>query len=200
MVSVKPVLGDWEIPRIAHMQTLESRDFVELPVPGRVGSLFQDLNTAPTRLWIAGSLYGDEARNEFLETLREKYHAGEAVTFVADIVNATQVQYVLIETLRFREDAHQPDVTAFEMVLRESPPPPPPLDPLAGLDAGLPELGLDFLDSLSGLMDALDGLGNIPDISDPTPALTGALDGVKGATEGLDEALTPLRDIFGDGQ
>jgi hypothetical protein len=108
-MRVKPVLGDWEIPRIASIRTLEQRSYVELAVPGRVGSLFQDLNTVPTRVAIAGSLYGLEAQNEFLETLREKFLAGEPVTFVADILTATEVQYVLIETLDFQESSRRPD-------------------------------------------------------------------------------------------
>ena len=103
-MNVKPMLGDWEIPRIASIQTLEHRMFVEMPVPGRVGSLFQDLNTTPTRIAISGSLYGDEARNAFLEALRGKFREGVPVTFVADIVTATEVQYVIIETLRFARE------------------------------------------------------------------------------------------------
>ena len=75
-MNVKPMLSDWEIPRIASIQTLEHRMFVEMPVPGRVGSLFQDLNTTPTRIAISGSLYGDEARNAFLEALRGEVSGG----------------------------------------------------------------------------------------------------------------------------
>ena len=121
-MNVKPMLGDWEIPRIASINTLERRAFVEMPVPGRVGSLFQDLNTTPTRIAISGSLYGDEARNAFLEELRGKFRQGVPVTFVADIVTATEVQYVIIETLRFQESGTKPDQIDYFMVLQESPP------------------------------------------------------------------------------
>lgn len=96
-MRVKPMLGNWEIPRIESIRALEHRAFVEFPVPGRVGSLFQDTNTAPTRLAITGRLYGDEARDQFLEDLRAKFRAGEPVTFVADITTATEIQYVIIE-------------------------------------------------------------------------------------------------------
>ena len=198
-MNVKPMLGDWEIPRIAAMETLEQRDFVELPVPGRVGSLFQDMNTAPTCIAISGSLFGDEDRSTFLETLRGKYREGEPVTFVADIVTATEVKFVVIETLQFEENAANPDETFFYMILRESPPPPPPPE-IPGLDAGLLDLAGDFMDSLSGALDIIDSLGSIPDIGNPTPPLSFALEGVTGATAGLDTTLTPLTDIFGDGQ
>lgn len=196
-MNVKPMLGDWEIPRIAAIRTLERRSFVELAVPGRVGSLFQDLNTTPTRIAISGSLYGDEARNAFLEELRGKFRAGEPVTFVADIVTATEVQYVIIETLHFAESGTQPDQIDYAMVLKESPPPPPPPDPLGGLDTSLLDQAGDFLDTVTGALDLIEGLGSVPDIGDPTPPLSNALQGVTDATAGLGEALDPLRAIFG---
>ncbi len=196
-MRVKPVLGDWEIPRIASIRTLEQRRYVELTVPGKVGSLFQDLNTVPTRVAIAGSLYGEEAQSEFLETLREKFFAGEPVTFVADIITATEVQYVILETLDLQESGLHPDQLDYVVILRESPPPPPPPNPLGGLDTSLLDQAAGFLDTVTGALDAIAGLGNIPDISDPTPQISGALDGVTTATAGLEESLAPLATIFG---
>ncbi len=196
-MTVKPVLGDWEVPRIASIRTLEQRRYVELAVPGKVGSLFQDLNTVPTRVAIAGSLYGTEAQSEFLETLRGKFQAGEPVTFVADIITATEVQYVVIETLEVQESGLYPDQLDYVLVLRESPPPPPPPNPLGGLDTGLLDQAAGFLDTVTGALDAIAGLGNIPDISDPTAQITPVLDGVTTATAGLEEALGPLEAIFG---
>ena len=152
-MNVKPVLGDWEIPRIHNIQSLENRRFVELDIPARVGSLFQDMNSGPTRIQISGSLYGDETRNEFLETLRGKFNEGESVTFVGDIVTATEVQYVIIESLHFEESGLSPDQMKYLIVLKESPPPPPPPDPLGGLDTDLLDQASGLLDSVSGAMD-----------------------------------------------
>lgn len=195
-MNVKPMLGDWEIPNIASIRTLERRAFVELPVPGRVGSLFQDLNSTPTRIAIAGSLFGDQNRDDFLEQVRGKFMAGAPVTFVADIVTATEVQHVIVETLDFRESAERPDETHFLVVLRESPPPPPSGNPLGALDAGLDLDAAGMLDTVTGALGVLDGLGSVPDLADPTPPLAGALDGVSAATAGLGDALTPLTDLF----
>ena len=75
------MLGDWEVLRIASIHALEHRSWVELAVPGRVGSVFQDLNTTPTRIAIRGSLQKEEERDEFIEQVREKFRAGEPVTF-----------------------------------------------------------------------------------------------------------------------
>ena len=198
-MTQQPVLGDWEIPRIASIRTLEERRFVELPVPGRVGSLFQDLNTAPTRIAISGSLYGDEARDDFLQKLRDKYKAGEPVAFVADIITATEVQYVVVETLRMEENGTNPDQTDYLIVLQESPPPPPPPDPLGGLDDGLLGAAAGLVGQVTGALDAISKLGSIPSFKDPTPPLKGTIDGVKSATSSLGDIGNKLKDLFGGG-
>ena len=196
-MRVKPVLGGWEVPHIESIRSSERRFFAELAVPGRAGSLYQDMNTAPMRIAIAGSLYTDEKRDQFLEEVRAKFQAGEPVTFVADILTATEVQYVIIEVLYFDESAAHPDETSYYIALRESPPPPPPPDPLGGLDTGLLDQAGDFLDTVTGALDVIDALGSVPDLADPTPPLANALTGVTTAVSGLDEALGPLTAIFG---
>jgi hypothetical protein len=193
----QPVLGDWSIPRIASIRTLEDRRFVELPVPGKVGSLFQDLNTAPTRIAISGSLYGDEARDDFLTKLRDKYKAGDPVTFVADIINDTEVQYVVLETLRMEENGADPDQTDYWIVMQESPPPPPPPDPLGGLDTSLLGDAAGLVGGIAGAIDAVSKLGSIPSFKDPTPPLKGTIDGVKSATSTLGSIGGKLKDLFG---
>ncbi|MEZ4868460.1 MAG: hypothetical protein R3C14_44435 [Caldilineaceae bacterium] len=197
-MKVKPMLGGWEIPRIAAIQSLERRSFVELAVPGRSGSLFQDMNATPTRIAIRGSLFGDDPRDEFFNEVRGKFRAGTPITFVADIITATEVQYVIIETLDFQESGIQPDETEYHIVLRESPPPPPPPDPLGGLDTSLLDQAGNFLDSVTSALDVIEGLGNVPDIGDPTPRVRAALDQVRSATSGLQEAATLFGSLFGD--
>ena len=197
-MNVKPVLGDWEIPRIEAIDAYEQRRFVELEVPGRAGSLYQDLNLRPARIGLRGSLYGDETRNDFLEALREKFRAGEPVTFVADILTATEVQYVVIEALAVAQNGRHPDQMDYRIVLRESPPPPPPPDPFGGIDAGLLGDAANLLDSVTGALDALEMLGAIPNISDPTPPLRETLSGVGSALAGLAEVAGGLGNLFGE--
>jgi len=196
-MKVKPMLGDWEIPHIENIQSMERRSFVELDIPGREGSLFQDMNSLPSSIVVSGSLYGDEKRNEFLEEVRGKFRSGEPLTFVGDIVTATSVQYVVIRDLSFEESSFHPDQINYSLVIKESPPPPPPAGLLADIDAGLLDQAAGFLDSVSGAMDLVDGLGSIPDISNPAPQLSDALNAVSSASEGLDAVLSPLQDIFG---
>jgi hypothetical protein len=195
-MNVKPVLGDWEIPHIEAIQSLENRVFVELEIPGRNGSLFQDMNTAPVRIGVWGSLFGDEPRNTFLETLRGQFNAGEPVTFVADITTATEIQYVVIETMQMTENAANPDQLDYFFILRESPPP-PPSDTLGDLDTGLlDEIG-DFTDLVTGALGAIDG---IPDISDPTAPLNDTLNGVAEAISGLSAISGHLDALFGESE
>ena len=195
-MKVKPVLGGWEIPHIASIGSFEQRSFAELAVPGKTASLFQDLAATPTRIVIGGSLFGDEDRDSFLQEVRDKFRAGEPVTFVADIVTATEIQYVVIETLQFEQSAARPDEIEYLIALRESPPPPPPAGP--SLDDGLLDEAGSFLDSVTGALGALDSLG-LPDFGDPTPPLKGTVDGVKGALGGLGDVTGQLGDLFGSG-
>jgi hypothetical protein len=195
-VKVKPVLGGWEIPHIATIGSVEQRSFTELAVPGKSASLFQDLASTPTRIVIGGSLFGDEDRDDFLQQVRDKFRAGDPVTFVADITTATEIQYVVIETLRFEQSASRPDEIEFLIALRESPPPPPP--PSASLDDGLVDQAGAFQDSVTGALNAIDGVG-VPNFGDPTPPLKGTLDGAKSALGGLASVPGKLTDLFGSG-
>jgi hypothetical protein len=197
-VAVKPVLGDWEIPRVAMMRTAEARKFAELPVPGRQGSLFQDLNAEPTLVEIAGSLFADEERSEFLSTVREKFRAGEPITFVADITEATDIQFVVIDSMRFEQRADRPDEVSYHLTLRESPPPPPPPDPLGGIDTSLLDEAAGFVDGVTDALDALDALANLPDFSDPTALLGGTLDQVTTALDQLGSVSSAITELFGE--
>ena len=136
-MSLTPMLSDWELPRVTRLETLETRDFLELPVPGRAGSLFQDLDRRPARILIEGSVFGSEAGLEMLNAVREKYLAGEPMTFVSDIVTGTDIQYVLMQQLHIQAEASAPDQIDYTLWLTESPPPPPPTDVLGGIDIDL---------------------------------------------------------------
>ena len=195
-MKVKPVLGGWEIPHISSIGSLEQRSFAELEVPGKTASLFQDLAATPTRIVISGSLYGDEDRDDFLQEVRGKFRAGEPVTFVGDIVTATEVQYVVIETLRFEQSATLPDQIEYLIALRESPPPPPPAPP--DIDSALADEAAGFLGSVTGALGAIDAL-SVPNFGDPTPPLQGTLDGVTSALGGLSGVPAQLTDLFGTG-
>lgn len=190
------MLGDFELPRVTRLETLETRDFLELPVPGRAGSLFQDLNRQPTRIVIEGSVFGSQAGLDFLGAVREKYAAGEPMTFTSDIVTGTDLQYVLLKQLHVQAEASAPDQIDYAVWLAECPPPPPG-GLLEGIDTGLLDAAAGFLDDAMGALDALAALGNVPELSDPTGPLAGIVEGAGGAIGQLGEIGAGLRDLLG---
>jgi hypothetical protein len=195
-VIVRPVIGGWEVPRIERIESRERRRLARLPVPGLLGDIQQDLGAFSLAVEIVGSLQGDEARDDFLNAVREQFRAGDPVSFVADITTATELDQVLIEELEVEEVNEWAGSFRYRIVLREyvePPEPPAPLDDL-GLDLGLElddlaSLGLDGL----GLPDLL---GDIPDLADPVAPLQPALEGVKAATAQVPQLLDGLKEKF----
>ncbi|TML91494.1 MAG: hypothetical protein E6G08_00330 [Actinobacteria bacterium] len=193
---VRPVIGQWEVPRIERIQTLEERRIARLPVPGLLGDIQQDLGAASLTVEISGSLHGDEARDDFLQSLRESFRAGDPVSFAADITNAAELDRVLIDELELEEVNDSADGFHYRVVLREyvEPPQPPPAVDDLGLDLG------GDLDSLASLgLDGLnlpDLLGGVPDIANPVPPLQGALEAVQSATSQVPDALQGLASVF----
>jgi len=196
-MSLTPMLGDFELPRVTRLETLETRDLLELPVPGRAGSLFQDLDRQPTRIVIEGSVFGEQAGLDFLAAVRAKYVAGEAMTFTSDIVNGTELQYVLLRQLHVQAEASAPDQIDYAVWLTESPPPPPPGGLLDGIDTGLLDDAAGMLGSAMGALDALAALGSVPELSDPTQALAGIVGQTGPAMARLGGIGAGLRDLLG---
>ncbi len=194
---IKPMIGSWEVPRIASITSHDARRLAVLPVPGLSGDLHHDLGRSASSVEIAGSLYGDEARDGFLKDLREKFLAGDPVDFVADIVGESELERVLIEGFTLEETAAVADTFVFRLRLREytEPPEPPGLGSDFGLDVdadlGLDvDLGLDLLD-LPGL------LGDVPALGDMLTPVKTAAGELKTAVGGAGALLTPLSDLLG---
>jgi hypothetical protein len=190
------MIGEWEVPRIERVGTVEERRLARLSVPGLAGDLHHDLGRMSVAVEIVGSLHGDEERDDFLEKVRDPFNAGDPVAFVADILTATELEQVLIVGLELEESNDSADSFRYLIRLRqyvEPPEPPPPIDDLGS------ELGAE-LDELAGL--GLDGLelpnllGDIPTLGDPTPPLKEALEGVKSAVTPLNDALSSLGEAF----
>lgn len=191
------MLGDWELPRVTRLETLEKRDLVELEIPGRTGNLFQDMNRQPARIVVEGSVFGEESGQEFLTSVREKYVAGDPLTFVSDIATGTEIQHVLVQQLHVQAAASHPDQIDYRVWLVESPPPPPPSSLLDDIDTSLLDDATGLLDSALGALDALEALGSIPNLSDPTTPLGDTLNDVDGAADQLGQVGSTLQGLFG---
>jgi len=193
-MKIKPMLGDFSLDGIEYVESVESRALVEHRVPGLAGNYFQDMGSVPNAIIIAGTKFGDEARDSFLEGIRKIFNKGEPTTFVADINTATDITDVIIEDFKVAEVGVNDNQFQYFIKLRKYvKPPEPPQTSL--LDTSILDDALGAL----GAMDILDSLVSIPDIADPTTALKGAMDGVKQATQGLGGATAPLARILGGG-
>lgn len=197
---VRPMIGQWELPRIEAISTRESRRLAVLPVPGLSGDLHQDMGRAALAVELYGSLYGDEARDGFLKELRTQFLAGDPVDFIADIVNESELEQVLIERFDLEEGGASPEVFAYRIVLREYTEPPAP--PAPGLDdfgvdvdGLLDDLGLD-LDMLD-LLDLPGLLGDVPDIGDLLSPVQSAADDLKDKLSQAGTLFDPLRGLLG---
>lgn len=194
---MKPMIGAWEVPRIEHIAVVEGRRIARFGVPGLIGDLQQDLGADSLSVEIFGSLQGDEARDQFLDDVHSAFLAGDPVSFVADIVTATELDQVLVEALELEEVNEAAGGFHYRIRLRqyvEPPEPPSPIDDL-GTDlapdlGNLADLGLAGLD-LPGI------LTDIPTVGDPTPPLRAALQGVKAAVAPLGDLLSGLKSTLG---
>lgn len=192
-MKIKPMLGSFALEGIEYIESSESRALAEHRVPGLAGNYFQDMGTIPNAIVIAGTRHGDEARDTFLNGIREIFNKGEPTTFVADINTATDITEVIIEDLEVVEVSGSPDSFRYLIKLRKYvKPPEPPATNL--LDTGILEDAMNLVDTA---MNAIDALSSIPNFGDPTQPLRQALDGIKAATTGLDTVVTDLRNLFG---
>jgi hypothetical protein len=191
-----PMIGSWEVPSIEGISSSEERRLAVLPVPGLSGDLHQDLGRGALVVEIRGSLSTDEARDEFLKELREKFLAGEPVDFTADIVKESELEQVLIEALEMEEKAGDPDAFRYRIVLREYTEPPEPagfgedfgldVDDSLGLDV---DLGLDMLD-LPGIVAA------VPPIGDLLAPIKPAAETLKSTVSQVGAVFEPLNSLF----
>ena len=196
-MSLTPMLGDFELPRVTRLETMETRDFVELPVPGRPGSLFQDLNRQPARIVVEGSIFGEQPGLDFLAAVRERHLAGAPMTFTSDIATGTDIQYVVLQQLHVVAEASAPGQIDYAVWLAECPPPPPPPGLLDGIDTGLLDDAAGMLDSAMGALDALAALGSVPELSDPTGPLADIASSTGPAIGRLGSLGAGLRDLLG---
>jgi hypothetical protein len=191
-MKIKPMLGSFALDGIEYIESSESRALVEHRVPGLAGDYFQDMGSVPNTIIVGGTKSGDEARDDFLNGVREIFNKGEQTTFVADINTATDITEVVIEDLEVAEIGGAPDNFRYVIKLRKyiKPPEPPATDLL---DTGILDDALGLVDALN----ALDALGSIPNIDDPTKPLRGMLDGVKSAVGDLGGVTASLAELFG---
>lgn len=105
--------------------TDEGRRWVEQHVPGRVGSLFQELGRSAVRIQLEGLLVGESAL-ETLEQLRGAQAEAKPVPFTADVTAGMDFTDVLIDALHVRQVAGYRSRYWFRLLVSEHVEEPPP--------------------------------------------------------------------------
>lgn len=145
---MRPMLDDIELPQVQEINTLDRRMLAEHKPPGMDGSLLQNLGRRPTHLTLWGVKSGPDAL-DFVETLEQKFRAGEPVPFVADIVADTSIEAMIIDDWQWQEVAGKPDRYSYAITLREY------IEPVKPEETGFLESGI--FDDATGLFDDLLG-------------------------------------------
>ena len=123
------MLGDTELQQVQTIDVDGDQVLLRHSIPALEGDFLQRLNRRASRIQLSGVLTGATARDD-LKILRDKYRAGDPVSFVADISTATRVGEVLIQALNVRELAGKPARFEYGFLLREYQPPPPTPTPV----------------------------------------------------------------------
>lgn len=178
---MRPMIDDLELPQVQEIDLLEHRDLAEHRAPGMDGSLLQNLGRSPAALALWGVASGPSAL-DFAESLDAKFRAGEPVSFIADIVEDTEIERMVIDDLRFQELAGKPERAAFALTLKEYTEPAEPTTALPIDD--------DLLEEAGGLVDDLvDGLDIGFDFASGLERFVGPLQGLLQRLQQLNQGI-----------
>ena len=142
MPQVRPMLDDTELQQVQNIDVDGDQVLLRHSIPGLEGDFLQRLNRRASRIRLSGVLTGASARDD-LKILRDKYRAGDPVSFVADISTATRSGEVLIQELNVRELAGKPERFEYGFLLREYQPPPPTPTPVTPEPPEPPDVPID---------------------------------------------------------
>lgn len=118
MATIRPVLGELELSQVQLIDLDGDQVLTRHEVPALEGDFLQRLGRRGARVTLAGYLTGPEAR-EGLGELRERFRAGQPVSFASDLTSATRLDRVMIESLTVVERAGHPDCFEYDLVLRD---------------------------------------------------------------------------------
>ena len=143
---MQPMLDDLALPQVQVIRTYDKRMLSEHRAPQMDGSFLQNLGRKPACLMLAGIASGADAL-EFVEKLDDKFNAGEAVTFITDIVTDSDIEEMLIDDLKLEELAGKPNRFAYVLTLREHIEPVEP-ETVSALNNGILDDAGNLLDDL----------------------------------------------------
>ena len=185
-----PMIDDLALDYVSWVRQRTLQRTLSLPVPGLEGDVQQRLGRASYEVEIAGVLLGEGVADRLAE-LQGKAASGEETPFTADIVNALEMENVIIVAAEFQEFAGHAGYYHYRFLLRESPPLPEPaeLSPFGGLD------GFDLGFDTDVLGDIADMAGDLQDALDAVTDVLGDLEALAGLADlSLGNPLTPVQE------
>jgi len=130
-IELVKVIKEEDIGRIkearstTEIKVMGSRKIIAHEIPGMEGGVVQDLGRGLRGIELEGFLSGPDAKN-LVQTLWEKFYAGEPVSFKSDIAGAADIDQVIIEDFKVERVEGRPDTYSYLLKLREYIPPPEP--------------------------------------------------------------------------
>jgi len=85
-----------EIRSVRKLSVYGRRQIVELPIPGSVGNVFQDMGRNPITISLEGDLTGPNA-TKVLEDLNSKFELKKPIKFSTDITPISGITEIVIE-------------------------------------------------------------------------------------------------------
>jgi hypothetical protein len=158
-----------ELQGVQALVTDEGRRWVEQHVPGRSGSVFQQLGRGSVSLRLEGLLLGEDAL-EKLESLRRAQADAKPVPFAADVLSGLDLTDVLIDTLHVRQVAGYRHRYWYRLEVREHVEEPPPVGAALGsLQAGVDADAASWADGAVGASAAVQDITALPALAAVNP-------------------------------
>lgn len=107
-----------EIRNIYALSVYGGRSIVELPIPGSVGNVFQDMGRAPLTITFEGLLLGPNAMDT-LKEVKEKFELAKPVPFSSDIALINEIDKVIIEKFNVHFEGGVNLGVRYSMMLKE---------------------------------------------------------------------------------
>ncbi len=129
MERIKPMLGEIELRQVQQLDIDADQILTRHDIPGLEGDFFQQEGRRASKITVSGVISGAES-GEGLKLLREQFRTAEPVSFVSDIISATDLNEVLIEDMEVTEVAGKANRFEYAFTLQEfTAPPAEPTEP-----------------------------------------------------------------------
>jgi hypothetical protein len=107
-----------EIRSIYALSVYCGRNIVELPIPGSIGNIFQDMGRSPLVVIFEGFLLGPDAVDT-LKDIKGRFELQRPVRFSSDVAVISEIQMVIIEKFTVHFEGGVNSGVRYSMVLKE---------------------------------------------------------------------------------